>query len=247
MNRYKIVVAYDGTAYHGWQIQPDDITIASVLQDTFKYVFKKSIKIVGASRTDSGVHALGQVATFTTDMSIDLDNLKKAWNYSLPKDVVIRSIFMVNSEFHPQAFVKQKTYLYNIFKRAPLPFISRYGYWPKKQFDLAKLKEVLQVFVGTHDFRSFCTGDEQESTIRTIDFIDVVFIKKFGICQVVVKGKSFLRYMIRRIVGAALDIASSSSRSADELEVALAQKNPAQSLFTAPSSGLILRKIIYNN
>lgn len=245
MKKYKIIVAYDGTDYHGWQIQPHNLTICQILQDRFYSVFGKKIKIIGASRTDAGVHALGQVAMFNIDFIIDLDVLKMAWNNLLPDNIIIRKIDEVDELFHPQENVKQKTYYYHIFQNRPLPFISRYGYFPNKLLNENKLKDALQIFVGKHDFRSFCTGYEQESTIRTIDSIDIVKFKRFGVIRIEIKAQSFLRYMIRRIVGASLDIACSYSRSVNELQKALEQKNPEQQFTTAPAKGLLLYKIIY--
>lgn len=248
MKTYKIVVSYDGTDYYGWQIQPDKVTISHILEKQFKAVFKKNIKIIGASRTDSGVHALGQVAKFETDINIKPEILIKAWNNLLPSNILIRSIELVNSDFHPRAKVKQKTYYYNFTTKKAIPLISNYVYSLKSYrhaIDFDKLKVALNIFVGTHDFRSFCTGYEQESTIRTIDSISLVYLKRYKIYQIQVKGKSFLRYMIRRIVGACLEIANSKKRHINELKIALEKPNPEQNLFTAPANGLILRKIIY--
>lgn len=250
MQNYKIVISYDGTRYHGWQIQPNDITVSQLLQDSFRSIFKKDIKIIGASRTDSGVHALGQVAKFQTDIRVKPDLLLKIWNNKLPSDILIRSLELVQDNFHPRAFVKGKIYYYNFSVNKPSPIISNYVYWLKQYryniIDLNKLYNSLQVFVGTHDFRSFCTGQEHKSTVKTIDSIKLLHLKKFGIYQIQFKGQSFLRYMIRRITGACLKLSTSSKLSIEDLKVALDECNPEQNLNTAPALGLILRKIIYN-
>lgn len=109
MQKYKIIVAYDGTDFHGWQIQPRDITVTSCLQKTYKHVFGQEISVFGASRTDSGVHALGQVAQFHTDLDIPEEKMREAWNRSLPSSIVIRSLQKVSQDFHPCANVLQKT------------------------------------------------------------------------------------------------------------------------------------------
>ena len=204
---YKLIVAYDGTAYHGWQLQPDLPTITGLLQSRFHSVFKIPIKITGASRTDAGVHALGQVAAFSLDIEIDPGKLLFAWNNALPHDIVIRSLEVAPDDYHPQRKVIQKTYYYHFFDKRPLPFLARYGY-DAGSIDHDKLHEGLQTFIGTHDFRSFCTGHEQESTIRTIDSIEIKHFSRYGVYRVVVKGPGFLRYQIRRIVGACLDVAA---------------------------------------
>lgn len=244
MNAYKIIIAYDGTDFCGWQIQPDAPTIADLLQERFKAVFKKDIKIIGASRTDAGVHAVGQVARFYTNINLDTTSMQRAWNNLLPSSVLIRNITHVSEDFHPQAQVLQKTYYYHIFTCRPLPFLARYGWYPKNSFCVDKLKQALSIFVGTHDFRSFCTGYEQESTIRTIDSIEVIYVRKYKVYQISIKGPAFLRYMIRRIVGACILIAS-SNRSPQELKAAIDARDPQQALLTAPAHGLMLYKIQY--
>lgn len=270
MKKYKIVVAYDGTDFLGWQVQPDQKTVAGVLQDTFKHVFGKSILITGASRTDAGVHAVGQTAAFTVDLNIDAQDLRHAWQNVLPDSIVLRSIEEVSLDFNPRAQVKQKTYYYHFFSERPLPMSARYGYYYRYPINPEKLYQALSVFVGTHDFRSFCTGDDYESTVRTIDAIDVEPLEWFdglttsGHCaqslartelvegcvrikgyRIIIKGPGFLRYMIRRIVGACLEVASRDSLSCDDLKKALAEKNPLQLLPTAPAKGLLLYKIVY--
>lgn len=244
MKSYKITVAYDGTHYHGWQSQKDTLTIVGVLQARFKSVFNKDISLFGASRTDAGVHALGQVALLQTDLDGEIKNLQNAWNAKLPKDILIRSLFEANSLFHPQRNVISKTYWYHFFIKRPLPFCAPYGWYIYKELNLSKLQDCLNLFVGTHDFRSFCTGYERENTTRTIDSLRLSFIPHYRSFRIEVKGPGFLRYMLRRIIGASILIAS-TQRSPQEILHALEQKNPEQHFLTAPAHGLLLRKILY--
>lgn len=244
MYKYKLVIAYDGTAYHGWQIQPDALTVAGVIQARFKKVFGRDCSMIAASRTDTGVHALGQVARIITDLCIDTFVLQRALNGALPSDIHIRSVTKITDTFHPLYNVDYKIYYYHIFVRRPLPQWARYGHYTRK-FSVEKFKEALTIFVGTHDFRSFCTGDDKESTIRTIQSIECVYDRRMCAYRVVIKGKSFLRYMIRRIVGAALHVAVSDEYEVSFLCKVLEEKNPEQLLPTAPAHGLLLRKIIY--
>ncbi len=241
---YRMVLAYDGTSYHGWQRQRSVPTIAGELERSFKEVFNKDITIVGASRTDAGVHALGQVARFFLEDPLPERRMKFAWNNILPPAILIRSLTETSDAFHPQRGVIQKVYQYHIFEKRPLPLYARYGYFSGK-LDREKLGAGLQFFVGTHDYRSFCTGHEAESTIRSICSIDVVPLPRYGALRVTVIGPGFLRYMIRRIVGACIDIASSPSRSITELSSALEERDPCQNLHVAPSCGLVLRSIEY--
>ena len=247
MQSLKIIVAYDGTDFFGWQVQPGHKTVAGILQDTFKYVFGSSIIISAASRTDAGVHGLGQVAAFTTELSIEPAQLLHAWQNVLPESILIRSIEVADVHFNPRHNVKQKTYYYHFFQERPLPFISRYGWFYRYPVDIEKLKACLQVFVGTHDFRSFCTGAEYDNTIKTIESVSIEYMHRFKAHRIIIKGPGFLRYMIRRIVGACLEVASRDNLTIADLQKALDEKNPHQLLPSAPAHGLWLYKIAYDS
>jgi tRNA pseudouridine38-40 synthase len=246
MSRYKAIIAYDGTNYHGWQVQKDLPAVAQELQDSFVRVFGVPISLVGVSRTDAGVHALGQVSSFKTDLSIDPQALKWAWNNKLPADIHIRSIERVADDFNIFNNVEQKTYIYHIFLKRPSPFIAKYGWFFRKPISLQKLRAVSALFLGTHDFRSFCTGDDRgDDTIRTIDAIT---IREFnnGNLRIIIKGPSFLRYMIRRLVGALMACASRDDISLDMVREILERKNPCHILPNAPAHGLVLWRVAYN-
>ena len=245
MKRYKLVIAYDGTSYHGWQVQPDHVTIAGTLEDHFYKAFQTPTQLLGASRTDAGVHALGQVAECRTELDLDPEKLQLAWNNILPPEIVIRSLEYADKLFHPIKNVGSKIYHYHFFLERPLPFVQRYGWYFHSSPDLEKLKKCLNIFVGTHDFRSFCTGNEKDNTVRTIDSASVEYLTQFNAYRIAIKGPGFLRYMIRRIVGASLKIASRPAVSPDVLRTALDQKDPRQLLFNAPAKGLLLYKIKY--
>jgi tRNA pseudouridine38-40 synthase len=248
--RYKIVVAYDGTDYFGWQIQKDVPTIASVLQDTFQQVFNRNISIVGASRTDTGVHAEGQVASFVTDLTVSPAHMRKAWNNLLPPAIMIRSLDAVAEDFHPQRNVQYKIYHYHFSLTRPMPKTARYDWYVRYSVDMEKLRTGLQTFVGTHDFRAFCTMEEGDTrgTVRTIDAIDVECVSAEQLqYRVVVRGHSFLHYMVRRIVGAALQVSYRPDLSVQELVVALQSKDPRSTFVKAPAHGLCLHQIVYKN
>jgi len=244
---YKIVIAYDGTGYHGWQRQPDAKTVVQVLEKSFKAVFKQEIYISGASRTDAGVHALGQVASFALDMKIAPEVLKFAWNNDLPHDVLIQDISIVPDTFNPRHGVVSKTYHYSFFTQRPIPLVQRYGWYFSRPIDLDVLQQALQLFVGTRDFRSFCTGYDMNSTIRRIDSICLEYDDAMKAHRIVVKGPGFLRYMIRRIVGACLAVASKDEFTCQDIVEALAKKDPAQTLPNSPAKGLLLHQIYYDS
>ncbi len=245
MKQYKIVVAYDGTDYSGWLQQKDRPSIVQTLQDTFKKVFGKTITLLGASKTDAGVHALGQVAIFKTDLAIDPQKIYWAWNNILPPTIHIRSLAH-DEQFHPHYNVVSKTYYYHVFIKRPLPFVQRYGYFHKTFLDEQKLRAALDVFIGTHDFRAFSTDEPPEKdTVRKIDTIKIEYFKRFDAYRIAVTGEKFLRHMVRRIVGAALAVASRENMSVDLVKEVLASKDPNNVLPTAPAKGLLLYKIEY--
>lgn len=245
MNTYRISVAYDGSNYFGWQAQPKLPTIETTLKKIFSSVFGHSVAILGASRTDAGVHAAGQVARCITTLDLDSVDIMRAWNNALPSDIVIRSMERV-IDFHPFYNVDYKIYYYHFFLKRPLPFFQQYGWFFRYSLDINKLNNALRLFVGTHDFRSFCTGNGRENTVRTIDVVSLDYFRKYNAYRITIKGHSFLQHMIRRIVGACLDVASQDNLSLDYLTRALEKKDPKQTLLNAPAKGLLLRKIVYN-
>jgi tRNA pseudouridine38-40 synthase len=242
---YKIIVAYDGTGYAGWQRQQEMRTVAGALEHTFQKVFGHEIKLRAASRTDAGVHARGQVAAFETPLEINPHKMLVAWNGKLPAGITIRSIEPCEETFNPRYHVAQKTYHYNFFLEHPLPFHERYGWHVRHKVDLQKLHACLQVFVGTHNFSSFATIDGTKNPVRTIHEITVSYDENTRMHTITIKGPSFLRFMIRRIVGACIDTASRSHIPVSFLSDKLAEINPKQRLFRAPAHGLILDSIEY--
>lgn len=245
MYYYTLIVAYDGTWYHGWQKQKDLPSIAGTLERAFFHVFHRPVKLKGVSRTDAGVHALGQLVSISIDFAIEPEALKRAWNFALPPDIVIRSIKVQHKQIHIFNTIDYKIYYYHFFVQRPLPFVQQYGWYLKQPLDMQKLMHALHIFKGTHDFRSFCSSeDERECMIRTIDQIELEYIKRFGVYRIKVVGSAFLRHMIRRIVGASITVATRNTLPVSVLQKALAEKDPEQTLENAPAKGLLLYKII---
>ena len=244
MKQYKAVIAYDGTDYSGWIQQKDRPSIVQTLQDRFVRVFGSSIRILGASKTDAGVHALGQVAIFKADIDVEVKKMLDAWNNLLPSSILIRSLEMAD-QFHPHYKVKQKTYYYHLFIERPLPFVARYGYCVTRPFDLDQFKDALQIFEGTHDFSAFYTGNDREDAVRMIDAIRLEYIERYHVYRVVVNGERFIRHMVRRMIGAALAVASREGITHADIRDALQTGTMHSQLPTAPAQGLLLRKIIY--
>lgn len=247
MKTYKMTVAYDGTEYFGWQIQPTSKTVASTLQSTFTRVFNHPVTLLGTSRTDTGVHALGQVVRVRTPLGINPHEIMRGWNKSLPQDILIRSVEPIDANFNPCSNVYEKTYWYTLFLKQPLPFVARYGWlYPFiHQVDFAKLEKILQLYQGTHNFASFCKQEDGKSPIRTINSISMKKYSRWNMVQITIKGPSFLRFQIRRMIGYALDVAHQPTKSIDYIKSILDNPHHQQTLIKADGSGLCLRKVVY--
>ncbi len=247
--KYKLVIAYDGTDFHGWQVQPKDRTISSEMEKVYFSVFGEQIKLVGASRTDAGVHALGQVATFISDLNLNPGKIKTVWNAALPKTIHIRNLRLVDLKFNPLSSVSQKSYYYTLFLTRPLPFFSRYGWFYDfiDSVDWEKFIAILKLYEGTHDYGSFCKVEEGKNTVRKIDRILIRRFDHWKMVQIEIRAQSFLRYQIRRMIGYALDVARRRSIGKNFIKEILRKPNPQQELLKAPALGLCLRKIKYKN
>ena len=245
MNTYKLCITYDGTDYQGWQSQPHKKTIVDVLQGSFARIFGSRITLLGASRTDAGVHAHGQIARLQTDLAIDPERMKHAWNSSLPLAICIRDILPVSEDFHPHKNVIEKSYCYRLFRTRPLPLDARFGwlYTYMHQVDVGQFIAALQLYVGTHDFRSFCKLDEEKSTVRTVYSIAVA--QEPAYIDIRIRGDGFLRYQIRRMIGYALDVARRTDKSLDDIRQMIKQPNAQQTLLKAGAAGLCLEEVCY--
>ncbi len=251
MYYYKLTVAYDGTDYCGWQWQPHKKTVAGQLEKSFYAAFKqKPISLTGASRTDTGVHAWGQVVRVRTAFYIEPLKLQQAWQGTLPSNIMLRHVQYRDGDFGLHDGIISKTYDYYLSTRCIAPFFTRYcaSYYPI--FDAQLLEANLQIFLGTHDFRSFCTGDDKENTVRTIHSITICHLKRYNLYRIRVQGPGFLRYMVRRIVGGSLQAMTMQLTHKIEngplfLKKILEEKNPRQQLKTASAQGLVLRSIVY--
>ena len=175
MKRVKLVVAYDGTNYHGWQVQDNGITIEEVLNRTISELVQEDIKVIGASRTDAGVHACGNVAVFDTESRIPGDKFSFALNQRLPEDIRIQESCEVDADFHPRYADTVKTYEYNILnRRFELPTKRLYAAFCYYPMDIERMNQAAAYLVGEHDFKSFCSaGAQVQTTVRTIYAVNV--------------------------------------------------------------------------
>lgn len=236
---YKCVISYDGHKYNGFQIQKDKPTIQGKLTEIISAVNGIETLIKGASRTDAGVHALNYVFNFYADKRLTKEKWIEYLNYQLPNDILVKSVEEVHPLFHSRYDVYKKKYVYKIFLKEKNPFKINYE-WFVEELDENILKENLEQLVGTHDFTSFCKG-QFNSTIRTIYKTDL--IRNGNELVLVFEGNGFLRYMIRIIVEALVQIAKGNidKNIADILK----EKSRKFTKNMAPACGLYLEEIVY--
>jgi len=207
--RVKLTIAYDGTNYCGWQVQINGLAIEEVINKHLSELLGEEIVVIGASRTDSGVHALGNVAVFDTETKIPAEKISFALNQRLPDDIRIQKSEEVPADFHPRYCDSIKTYEYKILnRRFAVPTERLYTHFVYVPLDVDKMKAGASYLVGEHDFKSFCSARSQvENTVRTIYSID---IEKTGdIISIKISGNGFLYNMVRIIVGTLLKIGMS--------------------------------------
>lgn len=246
MHRIKLTVAYDGTNYCGWQVQTNGLSVQAVLQKAIEDLVGARINLTGASRTDSGVHALGQVAVFDTDKEIPDWRYAQAINHRLPPDIVVQKSEEVPPDFHPRYADVVKTYEYRILnRRTRLPNERLYSYFVPGKLDVAQMRRAAAYLVGEHDFRSFCSQKTTvESTVRTIYALDIETER--DMITIRIQGNGFLYNMVRIITGALLKVGF-GQKSPEDIKDAVLHPTGKAAGPTAPALGLTLVEIRYKN
>ena len=244
MRRIKLVVSYDGTAYCGWQLQPNGVTIEEVLNKALSSLLKEDIQVIGASRTDSGVHAMGNVAVFDTESRIPGDKICFALNQRLPDDVRIQASEEVPLTFHPRKVNCVKTYEYKILNRKiDMPLQRLYSHFCYFNLDLEKMQKAASYLIGEHDFKSFCTVRTQaEETVRTIYSLDITKVN--DLITIRISGSGFLYNMVRIIAGVLIRVGRGFYTPEKVKEILEAKVHTSEGA-TALPNGLVLVKIDY--
>ncbi|MBQ6811698.1 MAG: tRNA pseudouridine(38-40) synthase TruA, partial [Agathobacter sp.] len=218
MKRVKMVVAYDGTNYSGWQLQKNAVTIEQKLNEALFDLLGEEIQVIGASRTDAGVHSLGNVCVFDTDTRMPAEKISYALNTRLPEDIVVQSSCEVDADFHPRAGKSAKTYEYRILNRDfrdPTRRLDTYFY--HYDLDIDAMKKAASFLEGEHDFKSFCSVHAQvETTVRTIYQCTVE--KDEDIIRIRVTGNGFLYNMVRIIAGTLIEVGAGKRAPEEILE-----------------------------
>lgn len=262
MKNIRLLIEYDGTDYFGWQIQRSEVrsqkvvfTIQEVLQEAIKKIIGKDVKLIGASRTDAGVHALGQVACFRTDTHLEPATIRRALNAVLPADIRILKAEETAHEFHPRYDALSKSYFYIIGNTdTASAFIYRYSWKFPFKLNINKMKKAGEMLVGRHDFSAFKgAGCSAKNTFREITSLEIKVSKRIDFMTAKLEGRfikirieanAFLRHMVRNIAGTLVEVGR-ERLDVESVADALRHRDRKMTGPTAPAKGLFLEKIRY--
>jgi len=245
IRNFKMVVEYDGSAYRGWQRQKNDLSIQQVLEEAIKKITGQKVSVIGSGRTDAGVHALNQVASFRCATKLPVNSIYRGVNSVLPEDIVVKEMEEVPFEFHAQRDVKSKIYVYKICNQKLRPALGRnYSWFVRFDLDLAKMRQAAKALIGTHDFSCFCaTGTDVQDRVRTIKNIEIKNGQE-GNIEIIVEAKGFLKYMVRNIIGTLVEVGR-GKREPEEMKKIIDSRDRKIAGATAPAHGLFLMEVIY--
>ena len=244
MLNYLLVLAYDGTSYHGFQFQKNALTVQELLEKSLAKIYREKIKVEAASRTDSGVHARGQVVNFFAPPLLTPLQLPRALNSFLPDDLVILKAKIASPDFHARRDARAKIYSYTIDNGPVADLFSRYYAWHiPVSLDTEAMREGARLLVGKHDFRAFqSSGGTVKTTVRTLFSLKIEQEKKFIILTF--KGDGFLYKMVRSITGTLVEVGR-RRRKPQGIRSILDSKERRRAGMTAPARGLCLEKVLY--
>ena len=242
MFNYKLTLQYDGTKYAGWQIQENALTVQEVIKSSIQQIIQEDVNLIGAGRTDAGVHALGQVANFTLNKELDLHRFKYSLNSVLPDDISIKSIEPTGENFHARFSAKKRSYIYLISNQKS-PFYNRYSYDYYSELNSEKLNNISSVLIGSKDFTSFSKNNPEVQN-KNCEVFEARWRKQKNLFIFYIEANRFLYGMVRAIVGTLLK-AHSSENPIDYMEKIFEKKSRDAAADAVPAKGLFLYKIKY--
>jgi len=242
MFNYKLTLQYDGTKYAGWQIQENALSIQEVIKSSIQQIIQEDVNLIGAGRTDAGVHALGQVANFTPNKELDLHRFKYSLNSVLPDDISINSIEPTGENFHARFSAKKRSYIYLISNQKS-PFYNRYSYDYYSELNSEKLNNISSVLIGSKDFTSFSKNNPEVQN-KNCEVFEARWRKQKNLFIFYIEANRFLYGMVRAIVGTLLK-AHSSENPIDYMEKIFEKKSRDAAADAVPAKGLFLYKIRY--
>ncbi|MBF0517748.1 MAG: tRNA pseudouridine(38-40) synthase TruA [Nitrospirae bacterium] len=255
MKHILLSIQYDGTNYLGWQRQPNALTIQGVVEEAIERITGTATTVAASGRTDSGVHALGQTASFFTESRLTPNIFQKALNALLPYDIRVISAELAAADFHCRFSATRKRYFYVIYNDSPVsPFVYRYVWHVKHALDVEAMQRASETLKGRHDFKSFCAADtDVQSSVREIfaiaieplpciSFLDTMITGKF--IKLTIDADGFLRHMVRNITGTLVDVGRGKT-DASAIQQILNAKDRKKAGVTAPGRGLFLDRVFY--
>jgi len=240
----KAIVMYDGTRFSGWQSQGNTPnTIQAIVEEALTKALGVQTAVVGASRTDAGVHSVGQTINFSVPARFAANEVAQLANAQLPADIVIHSASETHARFHARYNAAGKTYRYQIWNRSALdPFTRKYSLWVPDQLDLGKMRLAAEQFVGNKDFKAFSTGKTKKSTVKTVELLAIDATD--GMISITIRGDGFLYNMVRIIVGTILE-AGLRQRDPLAIPAVFASGDRQNAGYTVPAHGLFLDAVYY--
>jgi tRNA pseudouridine38-40 synthase len=244
VQNFKITIQYDGTNYHGWQMQTNGRTVQGELTKALSLLDHRPVTVYGAGRTDAGVHAEGQVANFFFEREFEPDLLRDAINGNLDRDIRVQEVVPVSEEFNARYSAKQKTYRYRVWTgQVVSPFEHRYVHHYSAGLDVAEMQRAAALLIGTHDFTAFTVASsDAEDHVRTLIGLDI--FQHPNELSIVASADGFLRYMVRTIAGTLLEVGR-GKRTATSLAATLESLDRANAGPSAPANGLTLVRVDY--
>ena len=244
MRNLKLVIEYDGTHYQGWQSQKSGLAIQDVLEKALGQILNQKIRLNGSGRTDSGVHALGQVANFKTESVLDTYALLKGTNSLLPSDILIKSVEKVPEDFHARFSAKSRIYEYRIWN-APQPsvFYRSFSWWVQAPLDVEKMQQAALCLIGWRNFSSF-QGADHEKVSPEREVMEAAFRREGAEVIFFIQANAFLRHMVRNIMGTIVEVGKNKMSHQEFVEIVEAQDRTKAGK-TAPAQGLFLKEVCY--
>ncbi len=244
--RYKVTVSYDGSAYYGWQKQPNVCTVQETIECVLEQMHKHPVEITASGRTDAYVHALGQVFHFDSDKEIDGEHWKMALNSQLPAQIRIQEVLSVSDDFHARFDALYKRYDYFVTQQVDSPFIQKYMAKERKPLDVAYMQECANIFLGTHDFTSFTSNKIDPRKPREKTIIRLEIVKEVDAIRMIFVGNGFLRYMVRMIAQTLIEAGKHKISKAD-IQLMLDGKDKHLCRYKGAAEGLYLVHVMYED
>lgn len=245
MQNIRLLIEYDGTNYHGWQFQPNLPTIQGSIQDVIKRITGKDLPLIGAGRTDAGVHAFGQVASFKTNSRLDPEGLRRALNSLLPVDIVMLDTGVVSDDFHARYSAKGKVYEYHIMDSGHVSALKRnYTFQLHDCLSLRMMRDASSCLLGRHDFSAFSSSRYEYDNKNLCDLRAIDIKRSSGEIIITLEADRFLHHMVRRIIGALVEAGRGRIKPAVVAEI-LDSRDPKNSIINLPPQGLFLKKVLY--